>query len=60
MTLPVILPSKITRRQAKPVYFPSGNPKIVSIFGGRVMTLPYRHSSIHWDCCIIAVVPIFT
>ena len=49
MTLPVILPSKITRRQAKAVYFPSGNPKIVPIFGGRVMTLPYRHGSIHRD-----------
>ena len=44
MTRPQILQSKICSPSGeKNGYFPSGNPKIVPIFGGRVMTLPYSN-----------------
>ena len=46
MTRPQILLCKICSPSGeKNDDFPSGNPKIVLIFGGRVMTLPYSNDS---------------
>ena len=41
MTRPSILHSKMESPQAIKYYFLSGNPEIVPISGGRLMSLPY-------------------